>query len=282
MNQSVQQPSKAPSHEKSRTATYSSERMPALFLAHGSPMNAISDNRWSRSYIALKEELPRKPKAIIVISAHWYGDGLFVTAEAEPHTNHDFYGFPERLHQLKYPAPGSPELGQALVQPLHSFGAKLRSGWGLDHGCWGVLTHLFPDADIPVIQLSLDRLMSPETHIAVGKALIPLRDQGILIIGSGNITHNLRHALQAAPSAKPPHWALAFDEATAAALKARDILALSALINSQDGRQAHPSPEHWYPVLSIFGTSSPEDELSFPIEGFDANSISMRSFIYRS
>jgi 4,5-DOPA dioxygenase extradiol len=249
-------------------------RTPVLFVGHGSPMNAIEDNRWSRGFAALAP-LVGKPRAILCISAHWFVPGTFVTGEDKPRTIHDFGGFPEELYQVQYPAPGSAELAARVGQLT---GAAPRGDWGLDHGTWSVLLHMFPKADIPVVQLSIDYRLPPEEHLALGNKLSALRDEGVLIFGSGNVTHNLRHAFTRRDR---PAWAEGFDAAAAEALKLRDTGALCALLSSEDGARAHPTPDHYLPLLYAAGASSKEDQVSFPIDGFDLGSLSMRSVLFR-
>jgi 4,5-DOPA dioxygenase extradiol len=260
----------------------SSARMPVLFVGHGSPMNAIEDNRWSRAFRALGEQLPR-PRAVLCVSAHWYTPGTFLTDNLQPETIHDFGGFPPALHQMQYPAPGAPELAQHVRQLLaaqaSSAGASLRSDWGLDHGTWSVLVHLLPAADVPVVQLSIDGRLPAAAHIELGKALSPLREEGVLVLGSGNIVHNLRDAfgnMQRGITATPA-WAAEFDRATAAALEQRDAQHLASSLENSTGRNSHPTPEHYLPLLYAFGASSEGDRVSYPISGFDAGSLSMRA-----
>ena len=263
------------------TAQGSSARMPVLFVGHGSPMNAIEDNQWSRAFRTLGAELPR-PRAVLCVSAHWYTPGTFLTDNLRPETIHDFGGFPPALHQMQYPAPGAPELAQHVSQLLAAqagSGVSLRSDWGLDHGTWSVLVHLLPAADVPVVQLSIDGRLPAAAHIELGKALGPLREQGVLVLGSGNIVHNLRDAfgnLQRGITATPA-WATEFDRAAAAALEQRDAQHLSSSLASSTGRNSHPTPEHYLPLLYAFGASSESDPVSYPISGFDAGSLSMRT-----
>ena len=253
-------------------------RMPVLFVGHGSPMNAIDDNVWSRGFRSLAGLLP-EPKAILSVSAHWFVPGTFLTGEAHPKTIHDFGGFPEELYQVQYPAPGSVELAQRVAKML---GATTSTEWGLDHGTWSVLVHLREKADLPVVQLSIDARLPPAAHLELGRALSPLRDEGVLILGSGNVTHNLRHAFTAyrrGDTTTPP-WASAFDAAVARAAEGNDGAALAKLATTGDGRMSHPSPDHYYPLLYAAGAADGRDKVSFPVEGFDMGSLSMRSVIF--
>jgi 4,5-DOPA dioxygenase extradiol len=179
--------------------------MPVLFVGHGSPMNAIEDNRYSRGFSALRELVPR-PSAIVAISAHWFVDGTYLTAEANPKTIHDFSGFPQALHQIDYRAPGSVDLARRLRGMIGQERASLSHDWGLDHGTWSVLCRMFPEADIPVIQLSIDRRLDAKGHHDLARSLAELRHEGVLILGSGNVVHNLRDAFRrsrAAPARRP-------------------------------------------------------------------------------
>jgi 4,5-DOPA dioxygenase extradiol len=253
-------------------------RMPVLFVGHGSPMNAIEDNRWSRAFRALGAELPR-PRAVLCVSAHWYTPGTFLTDNARPETIHDFGGFPPALEQMQYPAPGAPDLARRVSQLLARNAASPRSDWGLDHGTWSVLVHLLPAADIPVVQLSIDGRLAGAAHIELGKALAPLRDEGVLVLGSGNLTHNLRDAFSNMQKGRSetPAWAAEFDRAAQSALEQRDAKHLASALESSTGRNAHPTPEHYLPLLYSFGASLASDSVSFPIDGFDAGSLSMRA-----
>lgn len=256
----------------------SRSRMPVLFVGHGSPMNAIEDNRWSQGFRAMGQALP-EPRAVLSISAHWLLPGTFVTNNAQPETIHDFGGFPPALHQVSYPAPGDPALAERIQRLLAPLGAATRSDWGLDHGTWSVLCHMRPSADVPVLQLSIDARLSPEKHLEIGRALAPLRDEGVLILGSGNIVHNLRDAFGNMRSGRniTPAWASGFDSSVATALEQRDGAYLSASLGTDMGRASHPSVEHYLPLLYSFGASTEQDALSYPITGFDAGSLSMRS-----
>src|SRR5260221_8561056 len=211
-------------------------RMPILFVGHGSPMNAISDNRWSEGFRSLAPLLP-EPKAILSISAHWFVDGTFLTGNEKPDTIHDFGGFPSELFQVQYPAPGSVELAQRVAKML---GAAVRMDWGLDHGTWTVLHHMRPRADLPVVQLSIDGRLPPAAHVELGRALAPLRDDGVLIFGSGNVTHNLRHAFTSWRTGErvTPSWAGNFDSGGAKALEQHDLAALAKIVETPYGQRS--------------------------------------------
>ena len=257
-------------------------RMPVLYVGHGSPMNVIEDNQWSRGYTKLRDLVPR-PKAILAISAHWYIDGTHVTSNAQPPTIHDFGGFPQALYNIKYPAPGHPSLAESLRELIGKEHVQLSEDWGLDHGIWTVLHRMYPEADIPVIQLSIDNQLDVHQHYAIGKSLAALRDQNILIITSGNVTHNLQDAFKQMRSgtAITPDWANRFDETVKQALLEHDNKTLLSLYpNTPDAKQAHPTPEHWLPLIYAAGATDENDAVSFPIEGFDFGSLSMRSIIF--
>lgn len=254
--------------------------MPVLFVGHGSPMNAIEDNGWSRGFRALAALLPT-PRAILAISAHWYVPGTFVTGEERPKTIHDFDGFPRALYEVRYPAPGDVELARRVGQLVGEGRGEARTDWGLDHGTWSVLRHLRPAADVPVVQLSIDRRLAPTGHLALGRALAPLRDEGVLLLASGNLTHNLGHAMRALRSGdvSTPLWASRFDGEVARAAEQHDGEFLARALAGEDGRMAHPSPDHYLPLLYAVGAATARDAVSFPIEGFDLGSLSMRSVL---
>lgn len=256
-----------------------STRMPMLFVGHGSPMNAIEDNVWSRGFKALGEQLP-KPRAILCVSAHWYGAGTRVTGNERPETIHDFSGFPEELQRVHYPAPGDVALTRRVNALLP--GASVALDWGLDHGTWSVLRHLRPAADCPVLQLSIDAALPGAQHLELGKALAPLRDEGVLLLGSGNLVHNLRDAFGRLKrgNVETPDWARGFDADAERALLQHDGAYLSRAHTGERGRDAHPTPEHYLPILYVAGAASPTDSVSFPITGFDAGSLSMRAVRY--
>jgi len=252
-------------------------RLPALFIGHGNPMNAIDDNAYSRAWAELGARLP-KPQAILCVSAHWMTQGgALAHVGRRPKTIHDFGGFPRALYQQQYPAPGAPDAAQATIELVRSTHLQADEEWGLDHGAWSVLIRMFPDADVPVFQLSLDLGKAPVAHLDLARELKPLRERGVLIIGSGNLVHNLG-ALN--PGGAPYDWAQAFDETMKARIAARDAVGVAqALDGSRTARLAHPTPEHFLPALYPLGVADEKDELSFFSESFDLGSLSMRSFL---
>lgn len=252
--------------------------MPVLFVGHGSPMNAIAENAWSRAFRELGAQLPQ-PRAILAISAHWYVPGTFLTGNAQPRTIHDFGGFPRALYEMQYPAPGDPGLAERVVHLLGEGRAALNSDWGLDHGTWSVLHHLRPAADCPVVQLSIDHRLPPEEHLELGRALALLREEGVLVMGSGNITHNLSDAFErhASGDASTPDWATRFDADVAHAAEEHDEAFLVRAAQSEAGRMAHPTLDHYLPLLYAVGASDKRDGVNCPITGFDLGSLSMRA-----
>lgn len=241
-------------------------------------MNAIEDNVWSRSFKALAQRLPR-PRNVLAISAHWFTQGTFVTGNEKPETLYDFGGFPDELSRITYPAPGDPELAARLVKLLGEEETAVRTDWGFDHGTWTVLRYLLPEADIPVVQLSVDLGALPEQHLEIGRRLADLREEGTLILASGNIVHNLRHAftMMARRISETPGWAAAFDRDVARAAGQLDGKYLSGLLDSDLGRIAHPTPDHYLPLLYVIGAAGESGSVTFPVEGFDAGSLSMRA-----
>lgn len=249
--------------------------MPALFLGHGNPMLTLGDNRYSRAWGALGARLG-SPRAILAISAHWYVRSTQITAMAAPRTIHDFGGFPAELFRLDYPAPGAPELAARIVALLRPTPVSLDQDWGLDHGSWTVLRHLFPRAEIPVLQLSLDATKGPQFHYELGQLLAPLRREGILLVASGNLVHDLRLYNWQQPEAPPLPAALRFES------QLRQLLAAGnheGLINyhslGPEAQSAVPCPDHYLPLLYLLGAQQPGEALAFPISGYDGGSISM-------
>lgn len=251
---------------------------PVLFLGHGNPMNAIDDNTFTRSIQKLGRRL--SPKAVLVISAHWLTQGTFVTESASPKTIHDMQGFPEKLYQIKYPAPGSPEWVTRLKTDLTEYGVSGDHGeWGFDHGNWGVLLHLLPKAQIPVVQLSLDITQGPRFHYDLAKKLKPYREQGLLIVGSGNIVHNLRKVDWNMYS-KPVSWAIEFDQwVKTALLERRDSDLVDRVMEAPSAKQSIPSWDHYLPVVYSLGATDPNEKLEFINEEIQNGSIAMRSWM---
>ncbi|HET9870104.1 MAG TPA: 4,5-DOPA dioxygenase extradiol, partial [bacterium] len=236
------------------------DKMPVLFVGHGSPMIGVEDNPFTKSLGRLGRELPR-PRAVAVVSAHWVTPGTRVGTQPAPKQIYDFGGFPPELYAVKYPAPGAPGEAKRLVQEL---GLAADESWGLDHGAWTVLKHLYPQAEVPVFQVSLDRGLDFEGHLALGRKLGVLRERGLLLLGSGNLTHNLRD-LDFHEDAKPFDWALDFDAKAKAALEARDPQAFThpgRTFGESAFRKAHPTAEHYLPLLYALGASAPGDQLS--------------------
>jgi 4,5-DOPA dioxygenase extradiol len=253
--------------------------MPALFLGHGSPMNVLEDNQYTRCWQQLAEILPR-PKAIVAISAHWYTRGTGVTAMEQPRTIHDFGGFPQALYDTQYPAPGSPALAREIAARLAPVPVTLdEASWGFDHGSWGVLIKMYPAADIPVVQLSIDATQPPEWHLEMGKRLAGLREQGILLVASGNVVHNLRMARRQEGETAYP-WAESFNQFVKQNLTWRGPTAqhpLAHYLEHEGGALANPTPEHFLPLLYILGAWNGEEPVTLPIEGMEMGSLSMLS-----
>lgn len=252
----------------------SQSKMPVLFIGHGSPMNAIEDNEFSRAWIKIGKQLPQ-PTTIVCVSAHWETNGAYVTAMEHPRTIHDFIGFPPALYQQQYPAPGSPELARLVQKTINKTKIQLDFDWGLDHGTWSVLIRMFPRADIPVVQMSLDRTKPPAFHYELGKALKPLRDRGILIIGSGNMVHNL--GLMSRENGAYD-WAVKFDQTLQRLIETDDH---ESIINYEKfgsaAKLAIPTNEHFLPLLYVLALKDETEAVSFFAEKVILGSISMRS-----
>jgi 4,5-DOPA dioxygenase extradiol len=248
-------------------------RMPALFLAHGNPMNALADNAFTRSLSALAADLPR-PKAVLVVSAHWLTRGTNVLTSAFPRTIHDFWGFPPELYEVEYPAPGSPADAGRVHALLPE--TRLDDSWGLDHASWAVLRHMWPDADVPVFELSVDMGAPAEHHWQLGERLAPLRDAGVLVAGSGNLVHSFA-AIDWDPDAEPLDWAVEFDEWIARALKSGDRDALVGYESAgRSARLSVPTTDHYLPMLYPAAMRTPDDKVTFPYTGIEMASMSMR------
>jgi 4,5-DOPA dioxygenase extradiol len=257
----------------------SPSRMPALFVGHGNPMNAIETNPVTEAWRALGRSLPR-PRAVVAVSAHWYLPGTRVTAMERPRTIHDFGGFPAELFAVRYPAPGDPAMAARVRDLLAAapapIAARLDTEWGLDHGTGSVLCHVFPGADVPVIQVSLDDTEPPSFHFALGQALRPLRDEGVLVLGSGNLVHNLHAYAWGRHPVEPFDWAVRFEAYARARIAADDagpLVDYEAL--GRDALLAVPTPEHYLPLLAVLGARHPGEGATFPVEGIDGGSISM-------
>jgi len=252
-------------------------RRPVLFLGHGSPMNALADNAFTRALTRLGERLG-KPEAVLCVSAHWLTRGHRVTAMRRPRTIHDFGGFPEALYAQTYPAPGDPALAARVRELLGGDCGLDEKEWGLDHGAWSVLKFLYPKADVPVVQLSVDYGAPARRHLETGAKLKALRGEGVLIVGSGNLAHNLRR-VDFADDAEPYDWAVEFDSWVKARLLARDLDALAGDVRAApSGGLAVPATDHYDPMLVALGASDADDALRFEFEGIQNGSISMRSF----
>jgi 4,5-DOPA dioxygenase extradiol len=252
-------------------------RMPAVFFGHGSPMNTLESNRHTMAWGQFGQRAPR-PRGILCVSAHWYIRGTAVTAMLQPRTIHDFGGFPKALFEVQYPAPGDPALASRvrdLLAPTEVI--EDTSQWGLDHGTWSVLKHVYPKADVPVVQLAIDGTRPLADHYELARHLAPLRDEGVLVVGSGNVVHNLGTATWE-PGATPHPWATRFNEAVRSRLLANDhatLTDMSAL--GDDGAMSIPTPEHYLPLLYVIALQQPGDQVLFVTDGIELGSISMMS-----
>ena len=251
--------------------------MPVLFIGHGSPMNAIEDNEYTKSWTEIARLLPI-PKAVLVISAHWYTDGSKVMDSEHPKMIYDMYGFPDELYQVKYPAPGAPEPAHR-TKAMITHPVSIDNTWGFDHGNWSVLKHLFPKADLPVYQLSIDYNAALQVHYDIGKELMALRDEGVLIIGSGNVVHNLSRL--AYTQAHGFDWADKFDAHVKQLILNKDYEAVVNIRNTDDNfRLAVPTPEHFIPLLYVLGAVNLEDTIKFYNDSSVYGSLSMTSYLF--
>lgn len=251
-------------------------KMPVVFVGHGSPMNAIEDNEFSRTWAEIASNIPR-PKVILSVSAHWYTNGTKVNDQKNPRTVYDMYGFPKELYELKYDAEGSPETA-AIVKGLISGDVKIDNSWGIDHGTWSVLTHMYPLADIPVLQLSIDMRSDRRVHYEIGEALKPLRDEGVLILGSGNIVHDL--SKMDWKMERGYDWAYEFDDYIKEKIvegNHEDVLNYEK--SGESSRFAFRTPEHFYPLLYVLGASEKDDDVKVYNDKCLMGSISMTSYV---
>ncbi|HWG77762.1 MAG TPA: 4,5-DOPA dioxygenase extradiol [Steroidobacteraceae bacterium] len=249
--------------------------MPAVFFGHGNPMNAVQTNGYTEAWRRLGKALPT-PKAILSISAHWYVPGTSVTVLDRPRTIHDFGGFPRELYAVQYPAPGSPWLARRVQEILAPLPVALDESWGLDHGTWSVLRHVYPDANIPVIQLSIDETRPPDYHFDIGRRLASLRGEGILILGSGNLVHNLHAYAWGRHAQEPYEWALGFEQRAKELMLAHEFQPLIHYERlGRDAILSAPTPDHYLPLLYVLGSWREGDTIGFPTEGVDGGSISM-------
>jgi 4,5-DOPA dioxygenase extradiol len=254
-----------------------SKPMPAIFIGHGNPMNALQRNLFTDAWAALGRNIQR-PKAVLCISAHWFAPGTGVTVTTAPRTIHDFGGFPRALYQVKYPAPGDPDLARRVQKLLAPMPVALDESWGLDHGTWAVLCHVYPQADVPVVQLSIDETQPPAFHHEIGRRLAPLREEGVLMIGSGNLVHNLHAYAWGRHAVEPFDWAIRFEQQAREMLLAaehRPLIDYEKL--GRDALLSIPAPDHYLPLLYVIGARQAGEAVSFPVEGVDGGSISMLS-----
>jgi 4,5-DOPA dioxygenase extradiol len=253
-----------------------SKMMPAIFFGHGNPMNALLRNQYTERWERIVEDIPR-PKSILSISAHWYIPEAAVTISTSPRTIHDFGGFLQELYQIQYQAPGDPSLAAHVQKLLTPIPIRLDDRWGLDHGTWSVLCHVYPGADIPVIQLSIDETQAASFHHEIGKRLAPLREEGVLIIGSGNLVHNLHAYAWGQHEVEPYPWAVSFETRVRELLLDGETEPLLDYENKlgSEAILAVPTPDHYLPLLYVIGARQASDPITFPVEGVDGGSISM-------
>ena len=251
------------------------EILPAIFFGHGNPMNAVQNNSYTQAWRRVGIQTPR-PKAILSISAHWFVSGTGVTISTAPRTIHDFGGFPQELYQVRYPAPGDPELAHRVQQLLAPLPVQLDKSWGLDHGTWSVLRHVYPDADVPIVQLSIDENKPASFHFEIGQKLASLREEGILIFGSGNIVHNLHAYAWGRHMPEPYDWAIRFETTAKELIQVGDY---KPLVNyetlGQDAMLSIPTPDHYLPLLYVIASKQNPEAITFPVEGVEGGSISM-------
>jgi 4,5-DOPA dioxygenase extradiol len=254
--------------------------MPTLFIGHGSPMYALEPNQHTQAWTAIAQKIPR-PSAILMISAHWYTRGIWLTAMQYPNTIHDFSGFPQELFDFQYPAPGSPELAfrvRDLLLPSHSNITLEESEWGLDHGSWSILKYMYPNANIPVVQMSMDATLTNAEHFLIGQVLQQLRQEGVLILSSGNVVHNLG-LLSRSTEDSPPKWASGFNDFFKSHLLSNTFQPITEFNTSSPyASMACPTPEHYLPALYTLGLKMPIESAQIISDGIEMSSISMLSF----
>jgi 4,5-DOPA dioxygenase extradiol len=249
--------------------------LPAIFFGHGNPMNALLKNAYTDAWKRIGQAIAR-PTAILSISAHWFVPETGVTIATAPRTLHDFGGFPRELYQVEYPAPGDPQLARRVQTLLAPVPVQLSQTWGLDHGTWSVLRHLYPDADIPVVQLSIDESQPALFHYELGRKLAPLREEGVLIAGSGNLVHNLHAYAWGRHLPDPYDWAIRFEKEAREMLLAGDHMRLVQYeVLGRDALLSIPTPDHYLPLLYVIGARQQGEPVIFPVEGMDGGSISM-------
>jgi len=252
------------------------KRSPVLFVGHGSPMNALEDNAFTRTWRDIAARLPH-PRAILAISAHWVTEGVRTSDSVQPRSAHDMCGFPRPLYEVRYGAPGSPELARQILQLCPD--TSIDNTWGLDHGTWSVLVHMYPEADIPVVQLSLDTGMDAAAHLMLGRSLAPLRDEGVLIIGSGNVVHNLR--LVNWDMEDGYGWADEFDTYIRQRVETRDYQAVVDYHRAgASAQKAFPTPEHFWPLLYVLGAADANDILTVTADARVMGALSMTSYLF--
>src|SRR6266576_4161514 len=256
-----------------------SMRMPAVFFGHGNPMNALLQNSYTEAWDKLGAKLPR-PKAIVCVSAHWYIQDAAVTVSPRPKTIHDFGGFPRELYDVQYPAPGDPELAHRIQQLLAPLPVRLDERWGLDHGAWAVLRHVYPKGEVPIVQLSIDETQPPSFHHEIGQRLASLREEGVLITGSGNVVHRLHAYAWGRHPQEPYEWTVSFEKRVRELLLAGEHQPLVDYQNKlgSEARLAAPTPDHYLPLLYVIGTRTASEPVTFPVEGVDGGSISILPF----
>lgn len=252
-----------------------SSRLPTIFFGHGNPLNAIQQNAYTAGWAGIGQTIG-KPKAVLCVSAHWYIPETAVTAMRQPRTIHDFGGFPRELYEVQYPAPGSLALAQRVQQLLAPIPVAIDQGWGLDHGTWSVLNHVFPNADVPVVQLSIDETQPAEIHYQLGQRLAPVRDEGVLVVGSGNLVHNLHTYAWGRQDVEPFDWAVRFETRARELIMSGDFAPLVDYESlGRDALLSVPTLDHYLPLLYVLGAVQPDDSISFPVKGFDGGSVSM-------